>query len=159
MSRSWRIAWREGQFLRPQHFQQSDRADEERLRARLDSIRPYPWGLTELAIDEDLAALGKFAVLRARGVMPDGTSFSIPDAFPPPEPLDLPPDTRDALVSLTVPAALAGAMEFEERESAGVEIRYLVDEMELTDAYSDSRTGEPIELARPNLRFGALEER
>jgi type VI secretion system protein ImpJ len=158
MSGNQRIAWREGQFLRPQHFQQSDRAGEARLRARIDAVRPYPWGLTEISVDEDLAALGKFAVVRARGVMPDGTAFSIPDDLPPPAPLDMPPDTRNAIVYLTLPAAQAGAVEFEESDRAGDEVRYAVDEAEITDAFSESRDSEPIELARPNLRFGVTRD-
>jgi type VI secretion system ImpJ/VasE family protein len=158
MSGNQRIAWREGQFLRPQHFQQSDRSGEARLRARVEAVRPFPWGLTELVVDEDMATLGKFAIVRARGVMPDGTAFSIPDELPPPEPLDLPPDTHDAIVSLTLPAALAGAVEFEERESAGIETRFLVEEAEVPDAFSETRAAEPIELARPNLRFGVTRD-
>ena len=51
-----RVAWREGQFLRPQHFQQLDRAVDARLNARVDSLGPYRWGLTELVFDEDMAA-------------------------------------------------------------------------------------------------------
>jgi type VI secretion system ImpJ/VasE family protein len=158
MSSSRRVAWREGQFLRPQHFQQSDRAGEARLRSRVDAVRPFPWGLTELIVDEDMATLGKFAIVRARGVMPDGTAFSIPDELPPPEPLDMPPDTRDAIVSLTLPAALAGAVEFEEPENAGLETRFIVDEAEIADAFSETRTAEPIEVARPNLRFGVTRD-
>jgi type VI secretion system protein ImpJ len=103
-----RVAWREGQFLRPQHFQQSDRSFESRLRARVAGLRPYPWGLTEVTIDEDMASLGKFTIVRARGVLPDGTVFAIPDDLPPPPPLDLPADTRDAIIYLTLPAAQAG---------------------------------------------------
>jgi type VI secretion system protein ImpJ len=158
MSSGQRVAWREGQFLRPQHFQQADRASESRLKARADALRPYPWGLTEIAIDEDMAALGKFAVLRARGVMPDGTAFSIPGDFPPPEPLDIPADIRDAVVSLTLPAAQPGAVEYGDSEIAGVEIRFVVDELEIVDAFSDARSAEPIELASPNLRFGVTRD-
>lgn len=158
MSSGQRVAWREGQFLRPQHFQQSDRAGETRLRARADSLRPYPWGLTEIAIDEDMAALGKFAVLRVRGVMPDGTAFAIPSDFPPPEPLDVPADTRDGVISLTLPAAQLGAVEYSDGENAGIEVRFVVDEADIVDAFSEARTAEPIELARPNLRFGVTRD-
>ena len=158
MSDSRRTAWREGQFLRPQHFQQSDRAADARLRARVDATGPYPWGLTELVIDEDMATLGKFAIVRASGVMPDGVVFSIPDDLPPPEPLDMPADTRDAVVSLTLPAALVGAVEFEEYESGSSEARFLVEEAPVTDAFSEVRSSEPIELARPNLRFGVTRD-
>lgn len=149
-----RVAWREGLFLRPQHFQQMDRAAAAALRARADGLRPYPWGLIELVINEDLAALGKFAIVRASGTLPDGTAFSIPDELPPPDPIDVPEDARDVIVSLTLPAAQIGAVEFAESDRASGEARYLVDENEVVDGFSDERTSEPIELARPNLRFG-----
>src|SRR6185503_17388188 len=126
MSGSNRVAWREGQFLRPQHFQQADRSMEARLNARVDQSRPYPWGISELKLDEDLATLGKFSVARARGVMPDGTPFSIPDDLPPPPPLDVPGDTRDATIYLTLPPSHPGAQEFGELAEAGAEIRYVV---------------------------------
>ncbi len=158
MAGSNRVAWREGQFLRPQHFQQADRAADQRLRARVDVMGPYPWGLTEIAIDEDMATLGKFTVVRARGVMPDGTAFSIPDELPPPPPLDLPADTRDATIYLTLPAGQPGAQEFDEGESAGPDIRFLVSDSEVADNFSDERVSEPIELARPNLRFGVTRD-
>jgi type VI secretion system ImpJ/VasE family protein len=153
-----RVAWREGLFLRPQHFQQQDRSMEARLRARLDAARPYPWGLTELVIDEDLATLGKFGVIRAVGVMPDGTPFSIPDEMAPPDPLDVPEDVRDAVISLTLPASQIGAIEFRESDNPGRDARFLVDEVEVADAYSDDRTAEPIELARPNVQFGVTRD-
>ncbi|MEO7247751.1 MAG: type VI secretion system baseplate subunit TssK, partial [Novosphingobium sp.] len=114
-----RVAWREGQFLRPQHFQQADRSLDFRLRARASMLRPYPWGLSEIVIDEQLATLGKFAIVRAVGVMSDGTPFAIPEDQPPPPPLDLPEDTRDATIYLTLPAAQPGAQEFAEAGDAG----------------------------------------
>jgi type VI secretion system ImpJ/VasE family protein len=153
-----RVAWREGMFLRPQHFQAQERYLDAQLKARIDSLRPYPWGFTELVIDEDLASLGKFGVSRCAGVMPDGTPFSIPDEVPPPEPLDIPADARDAIVSLTLPAAQPGAVEFRSSDEARHEARFLVEELEVADSFSDERTTEPIELGRPNLRFGVTRD-
>ena len=158
MAGSNRVAWREGQFLRPQHFQQADRSFDSRLKARADLLRPYPWGLSEIVIDEDMATLGKFTVIRARGVMPDGTAFAIPDELPPPPPLDMPEDTRDAIVYLTLPAGQVGAQEFKEAEEAGAETRFIVSEHEVSDNFSDERSAEPIELARPNLMFGVTRD-
>lgn len=158
MAGSNRVAWREGQFLRPQHFQQADRSIDSRLKARADLLRPYPWGLSEIVIDEDMATLGKFTVIRARGVMPDGTAFAIPDELPPPPPLDLPEDSRDAIIYLTLPAAQVGAQEFKEAESAGAETRFIVAEQDVSDNFSDERSAEPIELARPNLMYGVTRD-
>jgi type VI secretion system protein ImpJ len=141
-------------FLRPQHFQAQDRFIDALVRARVGSVCPWPWGFTELVIDEDLASLGKFGVTRAAGVLPDGTPFSIPDDMPPPEPLDVPAEARDSILYLTVPARQIGATEFRDVESDATDARFLVDERETADAFSDERTTEPIDYGRPNLRFG-----
>lgn len=131
---------------------------EARLNARVDQSRPYPWGISELKLDEDLATLGKFSVARARGVMPDGTPFSIPDDLPPPPPLDVPGDTRDATIYLTLPPSHPGAQEFGELAEAGAEIRYVVSDSEVVDVFSSERSREPVELARPNLQFGVTRD-
>lgn len=153
-----RVAWREGMFLRPQHFQAQDRFFESQLRARVDSVRPYPWGFTEIVVDEDLAALGKLGVTRCSGVLPDGMPFSIPGEIAPPQPLDVPPDARDAIVYLTVPAAQIGAVEFVDSETGSHEARFLVHENELADAFSEERTTEPVEVGAPNLRFAVTSD-
>jgi len=141
-------------FLRPQHFQQQDRYTDSLVRSRTEPLRPYPWGLTEMKIDQDLASLGKFAAERCVGLLPDGQPFATPDDQPPPSPIEVPADARDAIVYLTLPARLAGATEFQAREQAGEATRFMVGEEEAMDAFSDERTREPIETAQPNLRFG-----
>ena len=153
-----RVAWREGMFLRPQHFQAQDRFIDAQIRARVASVCPWPWGFTELVIDEDMASLGKFAVVRASGVMPDGTPFAIPEDIPPPPPLEVPGDARDAIVSLTLPAQQTGATEFREAGPRALEARFQVDEAEVIDAFSDDSTTEPIELGRPNLQYGVTRD-
>ena len=151
-----RVAWREGLFLRPQHFQQQDRFTEALVRARTENLRPYPWGLATLKVDDSVAALGKFSVSKCSGALPDGAPFSFPSDAPPPPPLEVPQDTRDAVVYLTLPAIQSGAVQFAERggsAQAGV-ARQLVDEMEVHDAFSQERATELIEVAHPNLRYG-----
>ncbi|MDE8653715.1 type VI secretion system baseplate subunit TssK [Novosphingobium album (ex Liu et al. 2023)] len=158
MTGSNRVAWREGQFLRPQHFQQADRSLDGRISRRANGLRPYAWGLSEIRIDEDLALLGKFTLVSAKGVLPDGTQFAIPDDQPPPPPLDVPADTRDATVYLTLPVAQAGAQEFAEADSASPDIRYIVEEVDVVDCFSAERAREPVELARPHLAFGVTRD-
>ena len=76
MSENNRIVWSEGLFLRPQHFQQQERYLEGYVRGprRRRCVR-IRWGFTELEIERDLLAIGKFGLRRARGVFPDGTPF------------------------------------------------------------------------------------
>jgi type VI secretion system protein ImpJ len=153
-----RVAWREGLFLRPQHFQQQDRHTDSLVRARTEPLRPYPWGLVGLKINQDLASLGKFAIEQLSGLLPDGLPFASPDDQAPPDPLDVPGDARDAVVYLTIPARQAGANEFNAREDADEATRFVVDEEEAVDSFSEERTREPIETAKPNLRFGVTRD-
>lgn len=153
-----RIAWREGLFLRPHHFQQQDRFADALTRARTEPLRPYPWGLIDLKINQDLASLGKFAVQSCVGLLPDGQPFSAPNDLPPPEPLDVPADTRDAIVYLTLPARQAGAVEFRPFTANSETTRFVVEEQEVMDSYSEARGAETLEVARPNLRFGVTRE-
>ena len=153
-----RVAWREGLFLRPQHFQQQDRFLDALIRARTEPLRPYPWGVVELKVNQDLASLGKFAIERCTGLLPDGQPFAAPDDLEPPAPLDVPADARDAVIYLTLPARQAGAVEFHAGDNASEAVRYLVEEEEVMDAFADDRAREPIETARPNLQFGVTRD-
>lgn len=153
-----RVAWREGLFLRPQHFQQQDRFTESLVRARTEALAPYGWGVARLEVDESLSSLGKFAVAGCAGALPDGAPFAIPAETAPP-PLDVPADARDAVVYLTLPARQNGVAEFLEREAGGAgSVRQLVDEVDVLDTFSSERNAEPIEVARPNLRYGLSRE-
>lgn len=154
MANHYRVAWRQGMFLRPQHFQAQDRYFEYALRARADSLQPWPWGLTVLEIDQDLAALGKFSIVRASGVFEDGTNFTIDaNSLPPPPPIEVPAEARDLLVSLTLSAAQPGSVEFAEPSEQAMDVRFLVEEADVADSFSNDRETEPLELARPNLRI------
>jgi len=155
MVTSGRVAWREGLFLRQQHFQQQDRHIDALIAAHGRSGGPFRWGLVDLAINRDLAALGKFAVERLVGILPDGLPFSIPGDLAPPPPIDVPADARNLLIQLTLPAHLVGSVEYRAREDgAAAAVRFLVDEEEIADAFAEERTREPIEIGRPNLAFG-----
>jgi type VI secretion system protein ImpJ len=158
MARESRVVWREGLFLRPQHFQQQERYLDALSRARAQPLRPYAWGLRQLKLNEAMASLGKFAVETCQGIMPDGTPFSIPDDDPPPEALAVPADARDSLVYLTLQPQLHGATEFAPREKPRPDARLLVDEEEVYDAFAVERTSEPIEVGRLNLNYGIARE-
>ncbi len=153
-----RVAWREGQFLRPQHFQQQDRYTDALIRGQILPQFSYPWGLSEISIDQGLAAVGKFGIEKARGILPDATPFSIPGDFPPPPPIDIPADTRDAIVYLTLPARQLGATEFAHRPDIQVAIRSVVELEPIYDGFSSKRQSEEIETAKLNLNLGVTSD-
>jgi type VI secretion system protein ImpJ len=158
MAGASRVAWREGLFLRPQHFQQQDRFVEALVQARVANLTPHPWGLIEAVPNEGALQLGKFAMDRLVAILPDGAVVSTPGDSPPVTPIDVPPDTRDTIVYLTLPAQQAGALEFQPRSEPQPTARHLVDEEEVYDAYAGERTAAPLELGRPNLRFALTRE-
>lgn len=111
MSVHGKVVWSQGMFLLPHHFQQEARHVSYAMDMRLRATGPHAWGYFELALDQGLLAVGKLGVVRASGVMPDGTPFSVPQYDAPPIPLDIPTDAKDELVCLAVPLAREGVTE------------------------------------------------
>jgi len=106
-------------FLRAQHFQQQDRWLDSLVRGAFRPLRPHPWGVTELALNRDLLATGRFAVGTAEGLFEDGTPFAIPSEADHPAPLELPDSARNTLVYLALPIRQPGAPEVAGPEGEG----------------------------------------
>lgn len=153
---SWdsKVIWSDGMFLRTHHFQQFDRYLEKLVRTRTADAIPYGWGVSELQINRELLSIGKFAVAHARGVFEDGTPFSIPDDVDHPPPLDVPPNTRNALVSLTLPVRQPGSVEVNIANSNDVVARYETREFQAVDANAGSESVALLRVGRLRVRYG-----
>ena len=150
-----KVVWQEGMFLRAQHFQQQDRHAAHQLQARTAPLRAHPWGLTELSIDRDLLAAGRFAISAASGVMEDGTPFSIPGSTDAPLPLDLPEGTRNAVVYLALALHQDGNPEVSAAEASPDELRarYALRSFQAFDTHSDSPISAELQIGRLRLRY------
>jgi len=151
---SWytKVAWTEGLFLRPHHFQQSDRYHEHQLASRLRHATPYPWGFSHLEIDRDLAQQSKFSLRRAAGVMPDGTPFDIPDDSPLPPPITVPETAAQQIAWLSMPVAAANTREADDREADSA-ARFVIGAETFIDSTSALRLEEEVDVAFPRLGF------
>ena len=151
---SWynKVAWTEGLFLRPHHFQQNDRYHEHLLESRVRHATPYPWGFSYLEIDRDLAQQSKFALRRAAGIMPDGTPFDMPADSPLPPPIVVPETAAQQVAWLSIPVASANAREFDERESESA-ARFITGSETFIDSSSVLRIEEEIDIAYPRLGY------
>lgn len=149
-----KIIWSEGLFLRPQHFQQQDRFTEHYVEHRTGNLRSYPWGFTELKLDQDLLAVGKLALVAAKGVFPDGTPFSIPEDDDPPPALEVDESHRGSMVYLALPLREEGAVEV---AVPGVEVtglpRYQVRELEARDTSGFSDSKAEVQIGSLRLRL------
>src|ERR1700752_520224 len=145
---SWdnKVIWSEGLFLRPQHFQQADRYVEKLVRSRVAALRPYPWGITDLKLNHDMLSLGKFAIQEARGVLEDGTPFSIPDEANHPTPLEIGENTRNSVIYVALPGYQPGATESAPADLAESAARFAVDEQEVGDSSVASRATAGVEI-------------
>jgi type VI secretion system protein ImpJ len=149
-----KVVWQEGMFLRSQHFQQQDRHLEALLQARAAPLRPHPWGATELSLDRDLLAAGKFAVASVAGVLEDGTPFSVPGSADQPPPLDLPEGTRNQVVYLALPVRQPGSPEVSaSADGEGARARYGLSAFEAYDTHGDATLPAELAVGRPRLRY------
>ncbi|MBZ8142789.1 type VI secretion system baseplate subunit TssK [Rubrivivax gelatinosus] len=149
-----RVVWSQGMFLQPHHFQQQGRFVDALVDARLRSAAPFAWGFRSLVIDEGQLALGRVALARCAGVMPDGTPFSMPDRDALPPALEVPADLVDERIVLAVRRARSGVTDVDFGDGAGdAAARYAVLAVELRDEVNAADDPEPVQLGVPRLQL------
>ncbi|MCL2714037.1 MAG: type VI secretion system baseplate subunit TssK [Alphaproteobacteria bacterium] len=148
-----RVAWSEGMFLRVQHFQQADRWTERIVRSATREMRPYPFGVAAIEIDREALSIGRFALSAIQGILADGTAFEAPGDAELPDPLELSPTIKDAIVYLALPMRRPGRPDMaREGGGAGAGVRIVAGLYEAPDANSDSDIVAPIDVGRLRLR-------
>ncbi|RRV03892.1 type VI secretion system baseplate subunit TssK [Pseudomonas sp. v388] len=152
---SWnnRVVWSEGMFIGTQHFQQHDRYLENLIDARSRPLSAGAWGFSELLIDQGLLAQGKLAIVSARGLLPDGTPFNIPQDDLAPSPLCIEDSLRDGVVYLSLPLKRAGARDtVDEGEVVGA-ARYVSQVREVRDDNAPFENRAPVAIGSRALRL------
>ncbi len=148
-----KVVWSEGLFLRTQHFQQQDRYAEALARAALRAAPMQSWGFTAIELDRAALDAGRVAVLRAEGILPDGTPFAIPADTPAPAPVALRPDTPHGLVSLGVAAEQPGAVAIDPAHQNPAGARWRGTLAQARDAVRGGAAAEEIEVAQLAVRL------
>ena len=150
-----RVMWVEGMFLRQQHFQQQDRWLEAVLRDRVGALTPFGWGLIDARPDAAALASGAFALTAARGVMPDGLSFSFPDRDPAPPAIEIDKGVVNQTVYLVAPEARPGQRLGSMRPAGGgaASTRYVIDEVAVGDAHDENTRTVDLQVGALNLRY------
>ena len=73
------VHWFEGMFLKPHHFQASDRYHRDRMRESEDWLHPHDWGLRSVRFDEDAIANYSLRLISCQARFKDGTTLNIPE--------------------------------------------------------------------------------
>jgi type VI secretion system protein ImpJ len=153
MSRWSKVLWSEGMFLRPQHFQQQERYFEVTARQRVAALHGFGWGFSELEIDEDALPIGSLRLRRARGLLPDGTPFVIPDDIGEELAVDVARSSADSIYCLALPpdqAVEGGVLYVDDAVSAA---RYLAKSVEVTDVNAAGAGMAEMQCCRMRLHF------
>ena len=149
------VIWAKGAFLTPQHLQAQDRFVESVLQFRLEALNFRPWGFSDLEIDHEAIASGRFALHRAAGLMPDGLPFEIPavDEAPPAKPLIeyFGPDQKELDVYLAIPSYRPSGVNVSAPDR-GLDTRYV----SIVKTMRDENSGQaekPVQMAKKNFQI------
>lgn len=152
--RTNKVVWSEGLFLRPQLFQQQERYLEYYAHKRASTLSPFFWGFSQYEIDREALSYGKMVLRTARGVLPDGTPFDVPDHADLPEPFTVQPEHLGKLIYLAVPLRLDNSDEtiFSQHDNGSL-ARFCAEEADLRDTNSIRQDPKPVQLAKLRLRL------
>ena len=150
---SHKVVWSEGMFLHPQHFQQQDRYFHHTLHELHWQNNTFGWGFSELSLDQNLLRQGKLSLTRARGILPDGSCFSVPQANPQPPVIEVADKTRNTMVYLALPLHRAGGQNYVHGEGTQV-ARFGIQQSTVMDEVVAGGEENIVEVAQPNLQIG-----
>jgi type VI secretion system protein ImpJ len=152
-----RVVWNEGMYLAQHHFQIQSKYFEDSLQFALRHLFFKTYGLAGYELDREALLNGTVSLVHARGVLPDGTPFHMPDSDPIPaahEVRELFSPTQDShLVLLTLPAYRRGEANCAGSPSdSNLRARYLPHPTLVPD---DTTGGDekPVVLGRKNFRL------
>lgn len=152
MSSRNRVIWREGLFIKPQHFQQQQRHSDYALHARLSALSDYFYGLQSLSINEDYLGFGRIALVGATGILPDGTVFNIPNDDVLPTPLEITDaSVANQKVYLALPLSVSGVNEV--NQGGQVATRLQAHRHDVRDLHSEGGDVVSLEVGRVSLRL------
>lgn len=152
MSDFSRVAWSEGMFLRPQHFQQQERAFDYRLREQQALVSAYAWGIKNYIVDEQNLKFGQFALSELNGLLPDGTIVQAPSIESLPSALQIPKSCRDQLVYLCIAVDKPHNQNITEVTASDI-TRFCYADHSVTDNSLAEEASELLQLAKLKLIF------
>jgi len=147
MSEYSKVAWSEGMFLRPQHFQQQERHLHYREQSRQAQLTPFCWGIYDYQLDSQCLKFSQFGLTKLRGILADGTLLELPDVEPLPAPLSIARGCRDQQVFLCLAVDKANGVNIAEQQSNQI-TRFQFADHSLMDTSLAEAAIETLQLAR-----------
>lgn len=149
-----RVVWSEGMYLGPHHFQAQSRYFEDSIRFVAEALWTGSHGLSGYELDEEALSNGTVSVVHARGIMPDGLAFHMPDsdAIPPARNIValFPPTSDKVTVFLAVPARKQDGLNCVVGDEAPDGERYIAESRIVHDE-TTGRDEKPVRIGRKNF--------
>lgn len=145
-------------YLGPHQFQVQGRYFEDSIQFATSALWFRSFGLTGCTLDEEALRNGTVSVVHARGILPDGMPFHMPqcDAVPPPRSISdsFPPTADSVTISLGIKERRPQGpnVDFSADTNGSNGSRYIA---ELRD-YHDENTGSderPVRIGRKNIKL------
>jgi type VI secretion system protein ImpJ len=141
-------------YLAPHHFQVQSRYFEDSIQFAASALCFAPYGFIGFGLDAEALHNGTLSLLHARGILPDGLAFQMPDcdALPAARNIaDLFPPTRDKVtVLLAIPEHRPnGANCAQSPDETGC-VRYRAESQTIPDE-TTGRDEKPVQLGRKNF--------
>jgi len=158
MSSMDRVAWLEGLFVEPQHFQQQERYLEHQIVENAALRCAWHWGFSRWQIDLGALQQGCLALTDIHAAFEDGSVIDAPAFDSLPEPLDLKriaADVRNQRIYLVLPKRLTGELEFDGLMHEGklarpAQARYIA--QEVTNAVDNTGSASPASMVIGRLQ-------
>lgn len=157
MSDYSRIAWSEGLFLRPQHFQQQERFFDYSRQQQLLMQFPHCWGLRQIVIDQQSLKFGQFALSELEAILPDGTVLQLPQVESLPAAIQIDKSCRDQVVYLCLALDKTRSQNISSPDSMSIS-RFGFAEHSVSDVSLAQDAVETIQLAKLKLLFKLASE-
>jgi len=152
---SWhkKVAWTEGMFIRPQHFQQQDRYFEKLINLKTTALNGCAWGITNLSFDEGALKIGKVLIRECSGIFEDGTPFEMPGTDTLPDALDVSELQEGDRINLCLPLWKNGSVDMDRLQRTASNARFRIETHQFTDVVADTNSAADIEVAHKKIRL------
>jgi type VI secretion system protein ImpJ len=146
-----RVVWSEGMYLAPHHFQAQKRYFEDLIDFTSQALHFAAYGFAGIEWSEEALKNGRVELLHARGVLPDGLAFVMPesDALPESRPIAelISPVARFATIHLALPPYQPGGANCTSENT-----RFAPEERKIVDENSGQEE-RLVTLGRKNFRL------
>ncbi|HGY9582134.1 TPA: type VI secretion system baseplate subunit TssK [Vibrio harveyi] len=142
-------AWCEGMFLRPQHFQQSERAFEHEFKGLNRFQQPYNWGVYQVRINPNSLKEGVVEIEKLEAILPDMTLIELQNVNEVLPPLLVGKGTQNTLVKVVVASSSLKEKTIAD-VSEGVVSRYVLNDLDVIDVQT-GQDEERIQVASLNV--------